>query len=150
MRYTALLLLACTLGACSSIVPRLEAPHLSIANVELLSGTVWEQRLPVNRGVENPNDRPLPVSALNYTIEVAGQELAHGAANESFIIPANGESEFATDVSANMAGALLAILGRSHDGANDSTDYRIVGKITLGGGFLRSIPFDHQGAFKLQ
>jgi len=149
MRSAALLLLACTLGACSSIVPRLEAPHLSITNVELLSGTVWEQRLRVHLRVENPNDRALPVAALVYTIEVAGQELARGAANESFIVPANGESEFATDVTANMAGALVAILGRG-GGKNQAIDYHISGKVTLAGGFVHSIPFDHSGTFKLQ
>jgi len=149
MRYTALLLVACTLGGCSSIVPKLEAPHLSIANVELLSGTVWEQRLRVHLRVENPNDRALPVAALTYTIEAAGQELAHGAANDSFTVPPNGETEFATDVTANMAGALVAILGRG--GANNhAVDYRISGKVTLSGGFVRSIPFEHSGTFKLQ
>jgi LEA14-like dessication related protein len=149
MRYTALLLVACTLGGCSSIVPKLEAPHLSIANVELLSGTVWEQRLRVHLRVENPNDRALPVAALTYTIEAAGQELAHGAANDSFIVPPNGETEFATDVTANMAGALVAILGRG--GANNqAVDYRISGKVTLSGGFVRSIPFEHSDTFKLQ
>jgi hypothetical protein len=105
------------LAACSVFVPKLQSPHLSIANVELLSSTLWEQRLRVHIRVENPNDRALPVSALSYSIEVAGQELAHGAANESFIVPARGESEFATDVTANMAGALIAILGRGHGAA---------------------------------
>jgi LEA14-like dessication related protein len=150
MKSVAIVLIAWALAGCSAFVPKLQSPHLSIVNVELLSGSLWEQRLRVHLRVENPNDRALPVSALSYSIEVAGQELAHGAANESFIIPALGESEFATDVSANMAGALLAILSRGHDGANDPIDYRILGKITLAGGLLRSIPFDHQGTFKLQ
>jgi hypothetical protein len=44
----------------------------------------------------------------------------------------------------------VAILGRSHGGANDSIDYRIVGEVRLAGGFVRSIPFEHQGTFKLQ
>ena len=100
--------------------------------------------------VENPNARALPVSALSYSIEVAGQELAHGAANESFVVPALGESEFATDVSANMAAALVTMLARGHDRANDSIAYRIVGKVALADGFVRSIPFEHQGTFKLQ
>jgi LEA14-like dessication related protein len=149
MRIAAMLFLASALAACSAIAPKLEAPHLSIVNVELLSGTVWEQRLRVHLRVENPNDRPLPVAALLYTIEVAGQELAHGAANDSFVVPANGESEFATDVTANVAGALVAILGRG-GGSNQSIDYRVTGKVTLSGGFVRSIPFEHSGTFKLQ
>jgi LEA14-like dessication related protein len=144
------ILLALVLGGCSAFVPKLASPHLSIVNVELLSSNLWQQRLRVHIRVENPNDRVLPVSTLSYSIEVAGQELAHGAANESFSVPALGETEFATDVTANTASALVAILGRNHDGANDSVDYRIVGKVVLAGGFVRTIPFDHQGTFKFQ
>src|ERR1700726_273398 len=138
MKAVAIVLAAWALAGCSAFVPHLQSPHLSVVNVELLSSSLWEQRLRVHIRVENPNDRVLPVSALTYSIEVAGQELGHGAANESFVIPALGESEFATDVSANMAGALLAILGRSRNSANDSIDYRIVGKVTLAGGILRT------------
>ena len=76
-----------------------------------------------------------------------GQELAHGAANDSFTVPAGADSEFATDVSANVAGALLALLSR---GQADSIDYRIHGTVTLGAGLVRSIPFEHRGTFKLQ
>jgi LEA14-like dessication related protein len=150
MKSLGLLLGAGALAACATFVPKLQSPQLSVVNVELLSSTLWEQRLRVHIRVENPNDRVLPVSALSYSIEVAGQPLAHGAANESFIVPALGESEFATDVTANMAGALIAILGRGHDGASDAIDYRIVGKVALADGFVRSIPFEHQGTFKLQ
>lgn len=149
MKSLALVYLTCLLGACSALAPKLEAPHLSIVNVELLSGTVWEQRLRVHLRVENPNDRALPVSSLVYTIEVAGQELAHGAANDSFVVPAGGETEFATDVTANVAGALVAILGRGGN-SNQAVDYRITGKVTLAGGLVRSIPFEHSGTFKLQ
>ena len=150
MKCAAVLILAWLLAACSVFVPKLERPHLSIANVEVLTTTLWEQRLRVHIRVENPNARALPVAALSFTIEVAGEELAHGAANGSFTVPASGESEFATDVTANMAGALLAILGRGHPGANDSIDYRIVGTVTLGEGYARTIPFEHQGTFKFQ
>jgi LEA14-like dessication related protein len=150
MKSAAVLLLTLALAGCSVFAPKLQSPHLSIVNVEHLGSNFLEQRLRVHIRVENPNDRDLPVSALTYSIEVAGQEFAHGAANESFTVPANGETEFATDVSANMAGALIAILGRGHGSANDSIDYRIVGEVRLAGGFVRKIPFDHQGTFKLQ
>jgi LEA14-like dessication related protein len=141
-----MVLAALALGACS---PKLVSPRLSIVAVETLKSSLWEQHLRVHIRVENPNNRALPVSALSYSIEVAGEELAHGAANESFVVPALGETEFATDVSANVAGALLTLLSRGHD-ANDAIDYRILGKVALADGFVRSIPFEHQGAFKLQ
>jgi LEA14-like dessication related protein len=150
MKSVALFLVTWALAGCSVFAPKLQSPHLSIVNVEHLSSTLWEQRLRVHIRVENPNDRVLPVSALTYSIEVAGQELAHGAANDSFNVPARGEIEFATDVSANMAAALVAILGRGRGGASEPIDYRIVGEVRLGDGFVRSIPFEHKGAFKLQ
>ncbi|HEY5102322.1 MAG TPA: LEA type 2 family protein [Steroidobacteraceae bacterium] len=123
---------------------------MSIINVETLKSSLWEQRLRVHLRVDNPNNRALSVATLNYSIEVAGQELAHGAANDGFVVPALGESEFATDVSANVAGALLSLLARGHDASADNIDYRIVGKVTLAEGFVRTIPFEHQGTFKLQ
>lgn len=149
MRCVAFVLAALALAGCSAFAPKLESPRLSIVEVETLKSTLWEQRLRVHIRVENPNQRALPVAALSYSIEVAGQELAHGAANDSFIVPALGDTEFATDVSANVAGALLTLLSRGHDG-NDAIDYRIVGKVALSDGLVRSIPFEHQGAFKLQ
>jgi LEA14-like dessication related protein len=150
MRSAAIVLAAWALVACSAFVPKLQSPQLSIVNVETLKSNIWQQRLRVHIRVENPNDRALPVAALTYSIEVAGQELAHGAANDSFVVPALGEAEFATDVSANVAGALLTLLSRGHDAAADAIDYRIVGKVSLAAGLVRSIPFEHEGTFKLQ
>jgi LEA14-like dessication related protein len=138
------------LVGCSTFAPKLESPRLSIVNVETLKSNLWEQRLRVHIRVENPNNRALPVAALSYSIEVAGQELAHGAANDGFVVPALGESEFATDVQANVAGALLTLLSRGHDAESEKIDYRIVGKVSLAEGLVRSIPFEHQGTFKLQ
>ena len=150
MKVLVLLLGTLCLAACSAFVPKLESPQLSVVNVELLKSTIWEQRLRVHMRVQNPNDRALPVAGLVYSIEVAGQELAHGAANDSFIVPALGESEFATDVAANVAGALITLLSRGHDAAANAVDYRIVGKVTLSQGMLRSIPFEHKGTFNLE
>ena len=149
MRSAAIVLAAWALVGCSTFAPKLESPRLSIVNVETLKSNLWEQRLRVHIRVENPNNRALPVAALSYSIEVAGQELAHGAANDSFIVPPAGETEFATDVTANVAGALLTLLSRGHD-VNDAIDYRIVGKVSLAEGLVRSIPFEHRGTFKLQ
>ena len=62
--------------------------------------------------VQNPNDVALPVKGIEYTMEVAGQQFASGAADASFVVPALGEAQFDTTVTTNMAGALLKLLGR--------------------------------------
>jgi LEA14-like dessication related protein len=137
------------LAACASLVPRLETPTLSVVNVELLESDLWEQRIKVRMRVQNPNDRALPIKGLSYALDVAGQELAHGVSGDSFTVPALGEAEFDMNVTANMAGALVKLLGRG-DELGEEVDYRIRGKISLSEGWLRSIPFEDRGAFKLR
>jgi LEA14-like dessication related protein len=143
------LLASLTLEGCALLVPRLETPRLSVVNVELLKGDVWEQRMKVRMRVENPNDRAIPVKGLQVALEVQGQELAHGVTGAAFTVPALGEAEFDMNMTANMAGTLLRLLGSGKQ-LGDSVDYRVRGKISLSEGWLRSIPFDDRGSFKLR
>jgi LEA14-like dessication related protein len=96
--------------------------------------------------VENPNDRALPVKRLTYTLEVAGEPFAQGAADESFTVPALGQTEFDMSVTADMAGAVMRLLSR---GVGSQIDYRIVGKVEFAHGFVRSVPFEQRGTFSL-
>jgi LEA14-like dessication related protein len=143
-------LAAAVLLAGCVLTPKFTPPRLSIVNVQLEGGDLWEQRLRVRLHVENPNNRPLPVKGLEYTLEVGGQQLARGASAASFVVPAMGESEFDTNVTTNLAGALLKLLGRGPDALGQSVEYHLTGKVSLSAGLLRSIPFDERGSVRLQ
>ena len=56
----------------------LETPKLSVVDVEVLGGELWQQHLRVRMHVHNPNDRALPIKAIEYTLEVQGQPFASG------------------------------------------------------------------------
>jgi LEA14-like dessication related protein len=137
------------LGGCSLFVPKLETPRLSVVNVELQKSDLWEQRMKVRMRVQNPNDRAIPVKGLTCALEVQGQELAHGVSGASFNVPALGEAEFDMNMTANMAGAIIRLLGRG-DSLGDQLEYRVTGKISLSEGLLRSIPFEDTGTFRLR
>jgi LEA14-like dessication related protein len=137
------------LGGCSLLVPKLETPKLSIVNVELQKSDLWEQRMKVRMRVVNPNDRPIPVKGLSCALEIGGEELAHGVSGASFNVPALGEAEFDMNMTANMAGAIIKLLGKG-DSLGNEVDYRVRGKISLAEGLLRSIPFEDRGKFKLR
>jgi LEA14-like dessication related protein len=147
-RCAAGLLGAALLAACA-LAPKLEAPKLSIVDAQILSSDLWSQRLKVRLRVQNPNDRALPVKGLEYTIEVEGQQFASGESAASFVVPAMGEAEFDTTVTTNLAGALMKLLARGANAGHD-VSYRLSGKVSLSEGFLRSIPFDERGTFRLQ
>jgi LEA14-like dessication related protein len=138
------------LSGCSLLVPKLETPDLSIVNVELVKGDFWEQRLKVRMRVQNPNDRALPIKGIRYTLEVQGEEMARGVSGASFTVPPLGEAEFDMNITANMATTLVKLLGRGNEALKDQIAYRIVGRVSLSQGLLRSIPFEETGTFKLQ
>ena len=144
--------LALLLSGCSVLAPKLETPKLSIVNVELVKSDLFEQRLRARIKVENPNDRELAVKGITYTIEVGGEEFGRGISGSSFTVPRLGEAEFDMNVTANMAGTLMRLATRARESGRtpDSVDYRIVGKVSLATGMLRSIPFEERGTFKLR
>ena len=137
---------ALALSGCAAT--HFETPKLSVADVQVLSGDIWQQRLKVRMHVQNPNDRALPVKAIEYTLEVQGQPFAQGASVEPFVVPALGEAEFDMTLNANGAGAVVGLL--AHYGGSNEVGYRLVGKVSLSEGWLRSIPFDERGTFKLR
>jgi LEA14-like dessication related protein len=141
---------ACSLlAACSLLVPRFQAPSLSIESIALERSDLITQHLKVHMRVDNPNDRPLPVKGLSYTLYVEGEEAAQGVSDASFTVPALGEAEFDMHVTANLAGTVLGLLARGAD-ARPAVDYRIAGKVELSSGLMRSISFDRRGTFSLR
>jgi LEA14-like dessication related protein len=131
------LLAGCTTGQ------KLEPPKVSIVGLQVVSAEVWVQHLKVRLQLHNPNDRDLPVTALEYTVEIAGQNAASGSYADSFVVPAHGDAEFDTNVTANLAGALLKLLTHV---PSTLVPYRLAGKITLGEGLGR-IPFEEYAKF---
>jgi len=146
----AIFVVALLLPGCALFAPKFETPQLSIVGVDFVKSDLWEQRLKVRMRVHNPNDRTLPIKGLSYTLEVDGQEFARGESGASFVVPALGEAEFDMNVTANMAGTLIKFLGRGSDALGQKVEYRMSGRIALSEGWLRSIPFEEHGSFKLQ
>jgi LEA14-like dessication related protein len=149
MRIAILAALLTALAGCS-FLPKFETPRLSIVNVELVKSELFEQRLKVRLRVQNPNDRALPVKGVSYRLEVGGEDFAQGVSASSFNVPAFGEAEFDMNVTANMAAALIRIATQGGSAERDAIDYRMVGKVSLANGVLRSIPFEEKGSFKLK
>lgn len=148
MKYLAIATLAILLGACAAT--RFESPQLQVVGIELQKSELFDQRFKVRLRVQNPNDRALPVKGISASMDLDGEEFAHGVAAEAFTVPAFGEAEFDMLLSANMAGAIFRLISGMRDGsASDSLEYRVHGKLSLSSGFLRSIPFEEKGAIRL-
>ncbi|HUA88902.1 MAG TPA: LEA type 2 family protein [Steroidobacteraceae bacterium] len=142
---TVVVALALAVSGCV-LAPKLEAPQLQVTDVQVVGGDLFSQRLKVRVHVDNPNDRALPVARIVYTLEVQGQELANGESDAAFTVPPKGSADFDMNVTTNLAGALLRVLGGPTPKA---LDYRMSGKVTLSEGLFRTIPFQQRGTFSL-
>ena len=141
--------LACLLWLAGCATTSFEPPHLSVVSVKMQSADLFSQKLLVRMRVVNPNDRALPIKGISYRIEVGESELANGASDAPFVVPAMGEAEFDVQVNANLASTLLKVYGRGGS-APKKLDYRLVGKVALSSGLVRSIPFDERGSVDLK
>lgn len=130
-----------------ALVPKFKEPYLEVIDVQLLRGDLLRQELRVRMNVHNPNDRQLAVRSIQYEVQLAGENFAHGESARNFTVPANGDTQFDVSVTANAAAAVLRLLG---GGRRDAIDYRINGKVTLASGLVRNVPFDEKGEFRLR
>lgn len=147
-RAVQLLALATTLAVLAGCVffEHWQTPTLTVVGIQLGRSDLWQQHLQVRMSVHNPNDRELPVQGLDYSLEINGEECAHGNSGASFVVPARGDAEFDMLVTANAAAALLRMFAH---GNADPVQYRIRGKVQLSSGLLRSVAFDQHGELQL-
>jgi LEA14-like dessication related protein len=126
LRLLALLLLCGLMGACASMLPKLEPPVLSVTGVDIVGGTLQQQQLHLRLHVVNPNARAIAVRGIDCNLELEGQPFATGATDAAFTLPAAGETDFGLNVTANLNTALLALLsGLGHK----SVDYHLYGEV---------------------
>ena len=142
LRHLAFVLLLCAAGC----VPQFERPNLIVTGIEMRGGNFLQQNFLVKFQVQNPNERALPVSGLHAELSVAGERIASGVSNRSFVVPPMGQSEFDMTITANVALALLKLANQS----GDSIDYQLTGAASLDLPFMHDLPFHQTGSLSLK
>lgn len=124
----------------------LQAPDVQVTSLQLLEpapGSL-EQRFAVGLRLINPNNRALAVDGLDFELELNDRRLARGVTNRAFDLPRLGEAETSVIVTTSVFDVLRQAveLGSRRETA---MDYRLRGRLHLGSGFVRTVPFDHRG-----
>ena len=139
-----------TLCACSVFVPKMQAPQLAIVNVAMTSGDIFSQQFRVRLRVENPNDRELPVKAIDYKLFLQGDSFAEGTSTAPFNVPAHGETEFDITMRTNFVSSIGRLLSRFDGSSENKVQYSMTGNVRLEGGWVRKIPFSQSGVVDLK
>lgn len=147
LRVLAVLTSVMGMAACSSMGPKLQAPRLTIVSAAMTSGDIFSQNFVVRLNVQNPNDRELPIKAIEYQLFLQGDSFAEGTNSRAFTIPANDETEFDMTVRTNFVSSLGRLLTRLN--GKTRVEYVFEGKVRLDSGMLRTIPFQESGSVDL-
>lgn len=144
-----LLIVAFAIGVngCSSMRPKLEAPRLALIAVAMTSADIFNQQFLIRMNVENPNDRELPITGLDYKLFLEGDGFAEGMLNKPFVVPANGETDFDITVRTNFVSGIGRLLSRLN--GRTQVNYTIEGKLLTDIRFLKKIPFSETGSVNL-
>lgn len=147
-RYLALLgvlFLSLAAAGCASVAS-LEAPEVRVTSLQLLEAesSSMEQRFVVGLRLINPNNKDITIDGLDFELALNERRLARGVSNESFELPRLGEAETRVVVTTSVFDLLRQAveLGGRRD---RPMDYRVHGRLHLGSGFLRTLPFDYSG-----
>ncbi|HFD13494.1 MAG TPA: hypothetical protein ENJ32_13650 [Crenotrichaceae bacterium] len=135
------------LSACSNIASRVEPPTITLAGIEPLDMSLFEQTYKLKLRIQNPNDFDLPLQAMNYVLELNGSKFANGVSRQHVTIPAYDSAVIETEVISN----LMSLFGQIQDFALKGTgnlQYRLIGTVNVGNWDSR-IPFEYDGQLNL-
>jgi LEA14-like dessication related protein len=135
-------------AGCSGLPIGLEAPRVSLADIGVGGGGLLEQRFVLRLRVQNPNDRDIPLDGLSFTVELNGEEFAHGVSNRPVVLQRLSDTLVDVEGVSNLAAVVTQLQHfKAGPDGREALNYRIHGK--LASGLMGSIPFDRQGEIAL-
>jgi LEA14-like dessication related protein len=147
LRRCALILAFALLSGCSALAPKIETPRLMLVSASMVSGDIFSQTFRVRMHVENPNDRDLPIRAIDYQLYLEGDSFAEGVTDRSFVVPALGETEFDLTVRTNFVSSIGRLLSRLN--GKKKVEYVLEGRVLTDLGIVKKVPFRESGVIDL-
>lgn len=146
-RFALIIAMLIAVSSCSALRPDLKAPRLALVSVAMTSADIFNQQFLVRVNVENPNDRDLPITGLDYKLFLEGDSFARGSLNKPFVVPANGESDFDMTVRTNFVSGVGRLLSRLN--GRTQVNYTVEGDLLTDIRFLKKIPFQETGSVNI-
>ena len=139
---------AMCLTGCSALRPKMEIPRLTLVSVAMTSADIFNQQFLVRVNVQNPNDRELPITGIDYKLFLEGDSFAEGLSSKPFTVPAQGDTDFDMTVRTNFVSGAARLLSRLN--GRDQVQYVVEGKVLTDISMLKKIPFQESGTVSIK
>ena len=133
------------LNGCAALQSAIETPHVTLNNLQVVDMTLLEQRYAVTLRVQNPNPIPLPITGMNFQLDINDSELGRGVTNEAETVPAYGEALVEVKLASNLMRIFNQIRGLESS-KGQSLRYRLSGGLSISSR-MGKLPFEYRGEF---
>jgi LEA14-like dessication related protein len=145
MRKIIALFFVILLNGCAALQSAIETPHVTLNNLQAVDMTLLEQRYALTLRVQNPNPVPLPITGMNFQLDVNDTELGRGVTNEAVTVPAYGEALVEVKLVSNLMRIFNQIRGLESS-KGQSLRYRLSGGLSISSR-MGKLPFEYIGEF---
>ena len=118
-------------------------------NVELTELDYSSQTFFLGFDVSNPNPFTLPVSSVSYGVELDGLRFATGETQGGFVVPANGDGNFAISVQLDLLRTSPRLLHTVRDGVLRDIPYELKGSLGVDIPAAKPVRFQTNGQVRL-
>jgi len=138
-------LLLSLLAACSALPLHVQAPKISVADVDVKSLGLLEQRFDVSLRVDNQNHFDLKIEGLEFDLEANGRPLAKGLSHTITLIPAASSSVLHVETITQSKDLIRQIKALPPESLKQGVPYLIKGRVKTDK--IDWIPFEHKGTY---
>ena len=149
IRSFGIMLASWLLASCAATGTLISAPDVRLTDVAVTSLDFSGQTFRLGFDVRNPNPFPLPVKQISYGVRLDGQQFAAGETAGDFVVPANGDGEFAISVQLDLLKSAPQLLYTVHDGVRGAIPYSLEGSLGIDIPFAKPLKFETDGEIRV-
>ncbi len=125
---------------------RLQAPAVTVADMQVIEANLLEQRFVFKLRIQNPNDRDIPVTGMSFEIAINDEPFAKGVSSKTATLPRLSETMMDVAAVSDLSGILRQI-GALRRGGPKTISYRIRGRLFTG--LLVDLDFENKGVLDI-
>lgn len=144
-----LLLALGIVSGCASSGPLIEAPNVTLRNVQVTDLAFSGQTFQLGFDVTNPNAFPLPVSSVTYAVVLDGHHFAGGSTAGRFTVPASGDAGFEISVELDLLRTAPQLLYIVRDSIRRDIPYELKGQLGIDIPLTNPLRFSSSGEIRL-
>lgn len=142
------MLLVTVIGGCASMPSDFEEPVLTVSSIAFRNSNSITPRFDIQLHVTNPNRDPLKLQGMSYSLNLAGNKVVTGVANELPEVPAYGEADMQISAEVSLFGS-IRLLNDLMTRQTYQIEYAFEAKLDVGRMRPR-IRINHSGAIALR